>query len=102
MYIVETLTTTTPAKGTAVANLASAVSSVAIGYSSGPHSQISDTTSTCSLYSGTFLRVFFIYFFFAETKDRTLEETNEIFVSDLVFISDMGVAFTDCLVTGGE
>jgi MFS family permease len=84
MYIVETLTTTTRAKGTAVANLASAASSVVIGYSSGP--AFADIGYYFYLFF-VFWDIFegvFIYFFFAETKDRTLEEMNEIFVSDLV------------------
>ncbi|KAJ5995552.1 lactose permease [Penicillium waksmanii] len=79
MYIVETLTTTTRAKGTAVANLASAASSVVIGYSSGP--AFADIGYYFYLFF-VFWDIFegvFIYFFFAETKDRTLEEMNEIF-----------------------
>jgi hypothetical protein len=84
-----------------VANLASAASSVVIGYSSGP--AFADIGYYFYLFF-VFWDIFegvFIYFFFAETKDRTLEEMNEIFVSDLVSILDMR-PFTDCLITGGK
>ncbi|KAL4885462.1 general substrate transporter [Aspergillus karnatakaensis] len=79
MYIVETLTTTTRAKGTAVGNLASAASSVVIQYSSGP--AFADIGYYFYLFF-VFWDIFegvFIYFFFPETKDRTLEEMDEIF-----------------------
>jgi hypothetical protein len=55
-----------------------------IGYSSGP--AFADIGYYFYLFF-VFWDIFegvFIYFFFAETKDRTLEEMNEIFVSDLV------------------
>jgi MFS family permease len=81
MYIVETLTTTTRAKGTAIGNLASAASSVVIQYSSGP--AFADISYYFYLFF-VFWDIFegvFIFFFFPETKDRTLEEMDEIFVS---------------------
>ena len=102
MYIVETLTTTTRAKGTAVANLASAASSVVIGYSSGP--AFADIGYYFYLFF-VFWDLFegiFIYFFFAETKNRTLEEMDEIFVSCLVPYPIWGRIFTDYSIPGGK
>ncbi|KAL2859149.1 general substrate transporter [Aspergillus pseudodeflectus] len=79
MYIVETLTTTTRAKGTAIGNLASAASSVVIQYSSGPaFADISYYFYLFFVFWDIFEAVF-IFFFFPETKDRTLEEMDEIF-----------------------
>lgn len=79
MYIVETLTTTTRAKGTAVANLTSAAASTVIQYASAPaFEQI-----------GFYFYIFFvfwdifegivIYIWWLETKERTLEELDEVF-----------------------
>jgi sugar porter (SP) family MFS transporter len=81
MYIVETLTTTTRAKGTAIGNLASAASSVVIQYSSGP--AFADIGYYFYLFFvfWDLIEGVFIYFFFPETKQRTLEEMEEIFVS---------------------
>lgn len=79
MYIVETLTTATRARGTAVGNFASATASTAIQYSSGP--------ALASI--GYYFYLFFVFwdlvewvymfFLFPETKGRTLEEMDEIF-----------------------
>ncbi|KAL9948964.1 hypothetical protein ACHAP6_007620 [Verticillium nonalfalfae] len=79
MYIVETLTTTTRAKGTAVSNVTSAAASVIIQYASAPAFEN----------IGYYFYIFFvfwdifegvvIYFFFPETKRRTLEELDEVF-----------------------
>lgn len=79
MYIAETLPTATRAKGTALGNFASAVSSVIIQYSSGPAFE----------HIGYYFYIVFIfwdlfegvvmYFYFPETKDRTLEELEEVF-----------------------
>ncbi|KIX07815.1 uncharacterized protein Z518_02469 [Rhinocladiella mackenziei CBS 650.93] len=80
-YIAETLDTTTRAKGTALGNLASSISSTIIQYASGP------AFSNIKYY---FYLVFVfwdliewtvMYFFFPETKDRTLEELAEVFES---------------------
>lgn len=76
----ETLNTATRAKGTAVGNFSSSVASAIIQYSSGP-----GLTNI-----GYYFYIFFIawdllvefsviYFFFPETKDRTLEELSEVF-----------------------
>ncbi|KAF4609807.1 hypothetical protein G7Y89_g15817 [Cudoniella acicularis] len=79
MYIAETLDTTNRAKGTAIGNLGSSIASTVIQYGSGPAFQ------QCSYY---FYLVFVfwdliefvvIYFFWVETKDRTLEELDEVF-----------------------
>lgn len=79
MYIVETLTTTTRAKGTAVSNLASSVSSTIIQYSSGP--AFEDITYYFYLVFVFWDLIEFavMYFFFPETKERTLEELDEVF-----------------------
>lgn len=110
MYIVETLTTTTRAKGTAVSNLASAASSVVIQYSSGP------AFADIGYYFYIFFAAWdifegvFIFFFFPETKERTLEEMDEIFVSSDAFSmcsfcriqTPQASAVTDTLSLGGE
>lgn len=79
MYIAETLPTATRAKGTAIGNFASAVSSVVIQYSSGPafeniHYYFYIVFIFWDLFEGVFM-----YFYFPETKDRTLEELEEVF-----------------------
>ncbi|KIW33267.1 uncharacterized protein PV07_00134 [Cladophialophora immunda] len=78
-YIAETLDTTTRAKGTALGNLASSISSTVIQYSSGP-------AFANIRYYFYLVFVFWdlvewsvMYFFFPETKDRTLEELAEVF-----------------------
>ncbi|POS69465.1 lactose permease [Diaporthe helianthi] len=79
MYVVETLTTTTRAKGTAVGNLASAIFNTIIQYSSGPAFES----------IGYYFYLFFVFWdlvewvciflLFPETKGRTLEEMDEVF-----------------------
>lgn len=81
MYIVETLKTTTRAKGTAVGNLASAASSVVIQYSSGPAFKDIGYYFYLFFVFWDVIEGVFIFFFFPETKERTLEEMDEIFVS---------------------
>lgn len=81
MYIAETLPTATRAKGTAVGNFASSVSSVIIQYSSGPafekiHYYFYIVFIFWDLFEGVFM-----YFYFPETKDRTLEELEEVFAA---------------------
>ncbi|EON95980.1 putative sugar transporter-like protein [Phaeoacremonium minimum UCRPA7] len=79
MYIAETLPTTTRAKGTAIGNFASSAASTVIQYSSGPaFKNISYYFYLVFLFWDLFEAVF-IYFFFPETKDRTLEELAEVF-----------------------
>ncbi|KAH8588133.1 lactose permease [Bisporella sp. PMI_857] len=79
MYIVETLTTTTRAKGTAVSNLASAVSSTIIQYASGPAFEDIKYYFYIFFVFWDLFEVVVIYFFFPETKQRTLEELDEVF-----------------------
>ena len=79
MYIAETLPTTTRAKGTAIGNFASSAASTVIQYSSGPaFKNISYYFYLVFLFWDLF-EAAFIYFFFPETKDRTLEELAEVF-----------------------
>lgn len=79
MYIAETLPTATRAKGTAIAQFASSVSSVIIQYSSGPaFEKISYYFYIVFVFWDLFEAVF-IYIYFPETKDRTLEELEEVF-----------------------
>ncbi|KAH6972409.1 lactose permease [Ilyonectria sp. MPI-CAGE-AT-0026] len=79
MYIVETLTTTTRAKGTAVSNLASAAASVIIQYASGPAFEDIGYYFYIFFVFWDIFEGIFIYFFFPETKERTLEELGEVF-----------------------
>ena len=79
MYIVETLSTTTRAKGLAVGNLISAASSVVIQYSSGPAFQDIGAYFYLFFVFWDLIEAAVIYFFWPETKMRTLEEMDEIF-----------------------
>ncbi|KAH7133776.1 hypothetical protein EDB81DRAFT_845236 [Dactylonectria macrodidyma] len=79
MYIAETLTTTTRAKGTAVGNFASAVASTVIQYSSGPAFEDIGYYFYLVFVFWDLVEWVFMYFFFPETKDRTLEELSEVF-----------------------
>ncbi|KAH8697871.1 lactose permease [Talaromyces proteolyticus] len=79
MYIAECLTTTTRAKGTAVGNLASAISSVIIQYSSGPAFENIKYYFYLVFVFWDLIEIVFMYFYFPETKDRTLEELDEVF-----------------------
>ncbi|KAI3542797.1 MFS monosaccharide transporter [Colletotrichum filicis] len=79
MYIAETLSTSTRAKGTAVGNFASAVGSTVIQYASGPaFLNIKYYFYIVFIFWDLFEAVI-IYFFWPETKDRTLEELEEVF-----------------------
>ncbi|KFY33853.1 hypothetical protein V494_07270 [Pseudogymnoascus sp. VKM F-4513 (FW-928)] len=79
MYIAETLPTSTRAKGTAVGNLSSSIASTILQYASGPAFEK----------IGYYFYIFFVfldlfewvvmYFYFPETKERTLEELAEVF-----------------------
>jgi len=79
MYIAETLPTSTRAKGTAVGNFSSSVASTIIAYSSGPaFLEIKYYFYLVFVFWDLF-EVAIIYFYFPETKDRTLEELAEVF-----------------------
>ena len=79
MYIAETLTTETRAKGTAAGNLASSIASTILQYSAG--------AAFASIHYYFYIFFVFwdlfewliIYLYFPETKDRTLEELSEVF-----------------------
>ncbi|KAH7131571.1 general substrate transporter [Dactylonectria estremocensis] len=79
MYIAETLTTSTRAKGTAVGNFASSCISLVLAYSSGPAFEKIGYYFYLVFVFWDLLEALFIYFFFPETKDRTLEELHEVF-----------------------
>lgn len=79
MYIAETLSTSTRAKGTAVGNLASSISSAIIQYASGPAFENIGAFFYLVFVFWDLFEVVIIYFFWPETKDRTLEELSEVF-----------------------
>jgi MFS family permease len=79
MYIAETLSTETRAKGTAIGNLASSVSSTAIQYSSGPAFANIKYYFYLVFVFWDLIEVTVIYFFWPETNNRTLEELSEVF-----------------------
>lgn len=79
MYIAETLPTATRAKGTAVGNLASSAASVVLQYSSGPAFEKIGYYFYIVFIFWDLIEGAIIYFYFPETKDRTLEELEEVF-----------------------
>ncbi|KAJ4249849.1 hypothetical protein NW762_012192 [Fusarium torreyae] len=79
MYIAETLTTSTRAKGTALGNFASSCISLVLAYSSGPAFEKIGYYFYLVFVFWDLFEAAFIYFLFPETKDRTLEELNEVF-----------------------
>nr|AEE69031.1 Mfs1 transporter [Colletotrichum lindemuthianum] len=79
MYIAETLNTATRAKGTAIGNFASAVASTIIQYSSGPAFLHIEYYFYIVFIFWDLFEAAFIYFFWPETKGRTLEELEEVF-----------------------
>lgn len=79
MYIAETLPTATRAKGTAVGNFASAASSVVLQYSSGPAFEKIGYYFYLVFVFWDLIEGVVIFFYFPETKDRTLEELEEVF-----------------------
>ena len=81
MYIAETLPTNTRAKGTAIGNFASAASSTVIAYASGPAFQNIHYYFYLVFVFWDLFEVAVMYFYFPETKDRTLEELEEVFAA---------------------
>lgn len=79
MYIAETLTTATRAKGTALGNFASSAISLVLAYSSAPAFEKIGYYFYLVFVFWDLFEATFIYFFFPETKDRTLEELSEVF-----------------------
>ncbi|KAJ6118998.1 hypothetical protein N7471_013618 [Penicillium samsonianum] len=79
MYIAETLSTNTRAKGTAVGNLLSNISSAIISYSSGPAFAKLKYYFYAVFIAWDLIEMVVIYFWFPETKERTLEELEEVF-----------------------
>lgn len=79
MYIAETLPTATRAKGTAVGNFASSAASTVLAYSSGPAFQNIKYYFYLVFVFWDLFEAVIIYFFWPETKDRTLEELAEVF-----------------------
>ncbi|KAH6874147.1 sugar transporter [Thelonectria olida] len=75
-----TLTTETRAKGTAIGNFASSAASVVIQYSSGPEFEHIKHYFYLVFVFWDLIEAVVIYFYFPETKDRTLEELSEVFV----------------------
>jgi MFS family permease len=79
MYIAETLPTATRAKGTAIGNFSSSVASTIIAYSSGPAFQNIKYYFYLGFVFWDLIEVVVMYFYFPVTKDRTLEELEEVF-----------------------
>ncbi|KAL1878131.1 hypothetical protein VTK73DRAFT_8011 [Phialemonium thermophilum] len=79
MYIAETLPTATRAKGTALGNFASSAASTVLQYSSGPAFENIQYYFYIVFVFWDLFEAVFMYFFFPETKDRTLEELAEVF-----------------------
>ncbi|KAJ8125024.1 hypothetical protein O1611_g8616 [Lasiodiplodia mahajangana] len=79
MYIVEVLETNTRAKGKSVAQFGTAAASAIIQYSSGPAFQHIGYYFYLVFIGWDILEWIVIYFFWPETKGRTLEELKEVF-----------------------
>lgn len=79
MYISECLPTSTRAKGTAVGNFSSAAASTILQYASGPAFEKIGYYFYLVFVFWDLFEAAFIYFLFPETKDRTLEELEEVF-----------------------
>ncbi len=79
MYIAETLPTATRAKGTAVGNFASSVASTILQYASGPAFEKIGYYFYLVFVFWDLIEGAVMYFYFPETKDRTLEELEEVF-----------------------
>ncbi|RDW85924.1 hypothetical protein BP5796_04249 [Coleophoma crateriformis] len=79
MYVVECLDTNTRAKGKSLAQFFTACASAIIQYSSGPAFQHIKYYFYICFIGWDVLELVFIYFLWPETKDRTLEELDELF-----------------------
>jgi MFS family permease len=79
MYIAETLPTETRAKGTALGNFGSNVAGTVVQYASGPAFKHITFYFYLVFMAWDLIEAVVIYFFFVETKDRTLEELEEVF-----------------------
>ena len=79
MYISETLSTATRAKGTALGNFVSSICSAIITYSSSPALAAIRYYFYLVFVFWDLFELAIIYLLFPETKDRTLEELAEVF-----------------------
>jgi sugar porter (SP) family MFS transporter len=79
MYVVECLETNTRAKGKSLAQFFTACASAVISYSSGPAFQHIKYYFYIAFICWDIVELIVIYFFWPETKNRTLEELDEIF-----------------------
>jgi len=79
MYVAETLTTYNRAKGTALGNFMSSGISIVLAYSSGPAFEKIGYYFYLVFVFWDLVEAAFIWKFFPETKDRTLEELVEVF-----------------------
>ncbi|KAJ5771387.1 lactose permease [Penicillium nucicola] len=79
MYVVECLDTNTRAKGKALAQFFTACASAIIQYGSGPAFQKIKYYFYVVFIGWDLFELAFIYFFWPETKGRTLEELEEVF-----------------------
>lgn len=79
MYIVEVLDTNTRAKGKSLAQLFTAVCSTVITYSSSPAFAALKYYLYAVFIGWDLMELVVIYFFWPETKGRTLEELEEVF-----------------------
>jgi MFS family permease len=79
MYIAETLPTETRAKGTALGNFGSNVAGTVVQYASGPAFKHLTFYFYLVFVAWDLIEAVVIYFFFVETKERTLEELEEVF-----------------------
>lgn len=79
MYVVECLDTNTRAKGKAMAQFLTACASAIIQYASGPAFQHLKYYFYLIFIGWDLFELAFIYLFWPETKDRTLEELEEVF-----------------------
>jgi sugar porter (SP) family MFS transporter len=79
MYVVECLHTNTRAKGKSLAQFFTACASAIIQYASGPAFQHIHYYFYLFFIGWDVIELIVIYFFWPETKDRTLEELDELF-----------------------
>jgi MFS family permease len=81
MYVVECLDTNTRAKGKSLAQFCTAAASAVIQYASGPAFQSITYYFYIVFIVWDVLELVVIYFFWPETKGRTLEELEEVFAA---------------------